>query len=534
MNILLVEDDSVDAMFVQRDLKIAFPGVNVHHALCLSSGLRLKAEHQHDLVLSDLTLPDCDGLDAVVQMKGVCPQCPIVVLSGMTDRETSMQALEQGAQDFLVKGHYDADSLERTIRHSIQRQGLAVKNAELLESLRESEWLMKAKNDRLEKLCQTAQQFVDNISHDFRTPLTVIMEYASLLGDGIAGPMSEEQTRLLSVIDDRAGDLNNMVDDMLDISKLESGLLGVSRARCTVHQIIDRLLPMIRRKTLVREVTVEVDVDVDLPPVFCDPAKVGRVLVNLVTNAIDFSRRPGCIKIIAEQVSPTDIQIGVTDNGFGIPETKCKEIFERFSQVKTALHESTKGFGLGLNIAEALVRLNLGTMSVKSTQDVGSTFSFTLPIDEPIEIAKRFLGHLGTTEDGLSDLSVIRVNIDDDGEKLDGNPEQSVLLQRQNEAERFLTNNLRQNDLLFPLGNGCWILLACVSPLELEQFCEGFESDRQQINRNRPRAEVARLRFDPAGTWKLSGQNASSDDAGVLEAINHIMTESKSEQESYV
>ena len=169
-----------------------------------------------------------------------------------------------------------------------------------------SERVLERKNRRLEELYQTAHRFVDNVSHEFRTPLTVIMEYASLMQDGVVGELTSEQQQMLDVISDRAGDLNNMVNDMLDISKLETSMLGMWRCVCTVDDALDRVRDSLLKKASVKQIDLRFDIPEGLPEVFCDDEKIGRVLVNLVTNAIKFCGRPGKVHVWAKATTSSD------------------------------------------------------------------------------------------------------------------------------------------------------------------------------------------------------------------------------------
>jgi signal transduction histidine kinase len=156
---------------------------------------------------------------------------------------------------------------------------------------------LETKYQRLARLYRTAHQFVDNVSHEFRTPLTVIKEYVSLIREGIVGPVSDEQSKMLHVVEDRADDLNTMVDDMLDVSKLESGLLGVYRQECDIAQVLRHVRPALERKAVVKGVELQWDIEPGLPSIYCDPEKAGRVLINLSINAIKFCGQPGHVRI---------------------------------------------------------------------------------------------------------------------------------------------------------------------------------------------------------------------------------------------
>ena len=178
---------------------------------------------------------------------------PLVVLTGLDDESVAMQALDAGAQDYLRKSELSAEGLIRAIRYAIQRHQNSVMKR-LLDELHESREMLRTKNKKLEELNRHAHQFVDNVSHDFRTPLTVIKEYVSLISEGIVGEVNAEQHRMLNTVEDRADDLNTMVDDMLDVSKLEAGVLAVCRKKCSVQEIFHRVHPNLEKKAALRDV----------------------------------------------------------------------------------------------------------------------------------------------------------------------------------------------------------------------------------------------------------------------------------------
>lgn len=492
MRILLIEDDLVDQEMISRLVAKSFSDGSVMLAASLGEALDSVRRHPVDVILSDLRLPDSAGIETANRLLDHCPHSPLILLTGFEDRDISLAAISNGVQDYLIKGRLNADLLERSIRHAIQRHSLVCKNDQLVTSLRESEVALQEKTKRLERACKTAQQFVDNVSHEFRTPLTVITEYASLIADAVAGPVNEEQAKLLGVIDDRASDLNNMVDDMLDVSRLESGLLGATRKCVSIRDIIDHVMPAIRRKAIVRNVELNVHVDENLPDVFCDDEKLGRVIVNLAINAIKFSGDPGVVDIRAESGCHGEAVVAVSDNGIGIPPERQKEIFRRFSQIKTELQESTKGFGLGLNIAQELVDINLGKMSLSSIEGKGSTFSFTVPINHPKVVIQKFISWLNADCENPGTLSAFRVLLDGHHDR---NASQDVQL--------FLANLIRQNDMVVPMPNGQWLLLISSPTRILDPFLERLESERKRFNRNRPRGPLPLFHLDLAGTWEL-------------------------------
>ena len=224
--ILLIEDNPSDVLLVKKVLSKAVPTFVLEHVSKLADALQHPGLELFDVIITDLTLPDSCGLQAATVLRRRLPNLPLIVLTASEDQSLALQALELGAQDYLVKNAVTSEVLRRSIRHAIQRQLMVRENLQLLRSLEEGKRLLKRKNRRLKRINQLAQEFVDNVSHEFRTPLAVIKDYSWLMNDGLAGEVNDEQHRMLNVVIDRANDLNTMVDDMLDMSKLKAGLLG--------------------------------------------------------------------------------------------------------------------------------------------------------------------------------------------------------------------------------------------------------------------------------------------------------------------
>ena len=237
MKVLLLESDANDAHKVIGCLRSRL-SFDIDTIKTTAEAPALLRSVDYDVILAEFAMPETIGLAAINALQDACPEIPIISLGSVQNAQISAKAIAAGAQDFLSKETLLPCLLERSILHAIERQKSIHRLNQAITNLRSDHNLLVSENQALSQACQTAQQFVDNVSHEFRTPLTVIMEYASLIADSIAGPVNEEQRRMLNVIDDRAGDLNHMVDDMLDVSKIHSGLLGAARIPCSVEEII--------------------------------------------------------------------------------------------------------------------------------------------------------------------------------------------------------------------------------------------------------------------------------------------------------
>ena len=484
--VLLVEDDEGDARLACKALA-TFSGLHfsVTRARCISEATELLQNRRFDVVLLDLGLPESDGLETLTSVRQASHDVPIVVLTGRSDQSASLLALEAGAQDYLPKTDMIPDTLARVIHYSIQRH-------RLVGELKLANELMASKNRRLAELYETAQQFVDNVSHEFRTPLTVIREFTSIVCDGLDGPVTEQQTKRLGAILNRTDDLALMVDDLLDISRLESGLLSAWRRRCDVADVLHQAASLIRRRAASKNVELEITLEESLPEIYCDDEKARRVLINLAINAIKFTPEGGRVELWARRRGDGQLAIGVTDNGPGISPADLAVIFDRFRQADTPLRSSTKGFGLGLNIAKDLVRLNLGTIDVASEVGEGSTFSFTIPLAQGDVLVERYIDHV-MTFDREKHVSMLVAEI---GASSQRNVTPVV--------DEFLQQSLRCHDLVYQVADRRWLLLALCSSVEVGDLVGRISNKWKEYDRNYPQADLPSLSLDVGGTWDVA------------------------------
>ena len=258
----LVEDDPDHAEFIKQALTDADLTVfGVQRVDCLSAAEASLRSSDYDIVLLDLGLPDVRGFDGLRRVRRQRPEIPAVVLTSNSDPSVGVEAAGHGAQDYLYKGDINARTLERVLRYAVQRQQMYLQlqraNAMLDQKngeLEAANVLLDQKNNHLAQLYETAHQFVDNVSHEFRTPLTVIKEFVTIIRDGLAGEVNDRQREFLDIANDRADDLATMVDDMLDVSKLEAGVLSVWRQQCRVSEILRHVRSALERKAPVKRV----------------------------------------------------------------------------------------------------------------------------------------------------------------------------------------------------------------------------------------------------------------------------------------
>jgi len=220
--------------------------------------------------------------------------------------------------------------------------------------------------------------FVATVSHEFKTPLTSIIMGASMLEGGNLGIVSEEQMDVVKAIIEDGERLSGFVTELLEVSKLESGKAVYSFEPCSLSAIIESSVRQFSETAGRENVTIENDVEEDLPRVYADFERVTWVMNNLLSNALKYTRSGDFITISAKR-KDNIIETSVKDTGDGIPPEYLDRIFDKFVQVKGHDIEA-RGTGLGLAVAKEIVTAHRGKISVESEMDAGSTFRFTLPL----------------------------------------------------------------------------------------------------------------------------------------------------------
>ena len=219
--------------------------------------------------------------------------------------------------------------------------------------------------------------FVANMSHEIRTPLNSVLALSELLRDGGAGALTAEQRRYLEIITRNGHTLLRLIDDILDLSRIESGYVELDTDDVDLAPNIVAVVEALSPLAMEKDLHVTVKLPEDLPPARCDVDRVRQILTNLVGNAIKFTDN-GTVRVTAES-TPSAVVIFVTDTGIGIPENQLGRIFDEFVQVDQSLARRQAGTGLGLAIASRLARLMGGEISVSSVQGSGSRFTLSLP-----------------------------------------------------------------------------------------------------------------------------------------------------------
>jgi len=360
--VLLIEDNLGDA----RLLREMFNEDSSRHFDLTCVGFMAEAErhlaiHTVDIILLDLGLPDAQGLAAIRRARVAAPDIPLVVLTGMDDEGLAAQSLQEGAQDYLIKGEIETRGLLRALRYATERK-------------------------RLERL---KDEFISTVSHELRTPLTSIAGSLGLLMGKAVGTLSEPAERLLEIAHNNSQRLVRLVNDILDIEKLESGHVVFDFKRVEVRSLVERTAESLRGYAAGHRVKIRIEAAAAAGKVRADTDRLAQVITNLLSNAIKFSPPDSEVVAAVEQEAGSDlVRITVRDRGLGIQSDFKSRIFERFAQADATNARRKGGTGLGLSISKQIVDRLGGEIGFADAPGGGTIFHVELPVwDEVTDLA---------------------------------------------------------------------------------------------------------------------------------------------------
>ena len=256
---------------------------------------------------------------------------------------------------------------------------LAIQNARLFREIED-------KSRQIEAANQHKSEFLANMSHELRTPLNAIIGFSEVLQEKLFGELNEKQAEYTDDILTSGRHLLSLINEILDLSKVEAGRMELELATFDLPLAIDNARTFVRERATRHGITLDVKVDERLGDFVGDERKIKQILLNLLSNAVKFTPEGGRICINAQQVNGA-AEISVSDTGIGIAPEDQPKIFEEFRQVGTDYAHKVEGTGLGLTLAKKFVELHGGKIWVTSEAGKGSTFTFTLPVTTPADVS---------------------------------------------------------------------------------------------------------------------------------------------------
>jgi signal transduction histidine kinase len=394
VQILAIEDDIQDIKLIQKYLKRAKSfRIQLESTQTLSEGLVRLAQGGIDLVLLDLSLPDQQGLDTFRLVSKQFSKVPILILSGLKDEEIAVKAVQEGAQDYLIKGQLDSALLVRAIRYGMERHYLRLfkeqinqelerrvseRTAELqqaLEQVQAMEVELRRALATEKKLNSLKSQMIETISHEFRTPLTKVLASADLLEVNLSRWNEDKKFKYIEIIQKAAEHMAALIQNIVFLSEAEADRLEFKPESINLANYLAEIIEEVqlivddRFQLILRCVA-------NCEPFWGDANLLRQILLNLLSNAIKYSPEGGKVELKLT-CKKTKVIIQVSDRGMGISESELSQIFEPFSRGSNV--STIQGIGLGLAIVKRAVESHLGTISVTSRVGRGTTFTIALP-----------------------------------------------------------------------------------------------------------------------------------------------------------
>ena len=239
---------------------------------------------------------------------------------------------------------------------------------------------------RLRDASDLKSRFLSYMSHEFRTPLSSILSITRILQDRLDGPLTDEQQKQVQFIQAAAGELTEMVNDLLDLAKVEAGRVTISPAWFEMVDLFSALRGMFKPILQSDSVSLIFDEPQDIPPIYTDDKKLSQILRNFIANALKFTPR-GEVRVSATLTEDGRVRFSVADTGIGIAAEHVGALFQDFVQVDAPIQKRLRGTGLGLSLSRKLAILLGGDVAVESRLGQGSTFSVTIPVELPADTA---------------------------------------------------------------------------------------------------------------------------------------------------
>jgi two-component system, sensor histidine kinase and response regulator len=426
VQVLLIEDNPVDARMVNAML--AESGTLKYKLECvdrLSTGVERLNQGGVDIVLLDLSLPDAQGMDALVRVQLEHKEVPIIVLSN-TDAMT-LDAVKLGAQDCLPKGQAYGALLARSILYAIERKAAEERIKQLNEDRERRIMELASANRDLDtltrKLAQARDQaleasnfkseFVAKISHEIRTPISAVIGMIDFLLDT---PLNSEQKEFANIISDSANNLLAIINDILDLSKMEAGKTELEVIDFSPISLIEGSAELLSSMAKEKRLSLLTFVDPELPTLLKgDPVRLRQIMLNLASNAVKFTEA-GLVLIRMIKESETDtavnVRFDVSDTGIGLSDEARRRLFQPFVQADGTIARRYGGTGLGLAISKRLVELMKGDVGLESEEGEGSTFWFKVALKKSDTTKATNSAFLAAAAANLRDIRVLTVDSD--------------------------------------------------------------------------------------------------------------------------
>jgi len=374
LKVLLVEDNPTDALIVkkrlQRDLSFDY---EITHVVSGEDAISVLEKDMYDIILLDYNLPKKSGLETLQEIKIKGLKVPIVMITGQGDEAVAARLIKEGALDYLQKKEGYEESVPLMIRKSISEFRANLERERLQKEIVIRKEELEKINKQLTELDRMKSDFVANVVHELRTPLSLIKGNLDNIDKGFAGEVQPKQKEILGDVFRIVDRLARLVNDLLDLSKIESGKMELKKEPLDIVGLADEVIKDFEKLAIQKGLIIKKEFPGSAIVVEADRDKLTQVFVNLLGNALKFTDKGEIIVRIIELQD--EVQVEVQDTGPGMSKEETEKIFDKFVRV---VAERKEGTGLGLPIAKDIITLHKGRIRVESEPGKGSKFIFNL------------------------------------------------------------------------------------------------------------------------------------------------------------
>ncbi|MEA2635032.1 MAG: hypothetical protein QOH92_1799 [Chloroflexota bacterium] len=395
--LVAIDDDPDNRAFLTK--AVAKQGFEVVTAPNATQARRQLDGRRPALIFLDVQMPEESGLALLPQMLRDYPESVVVMMTAYGSEQVAAEALRGGADDYIAKP-IDLQRLRALLERNLDKQRLRAERQSLVARLKDSNrYLMRQHaalrradeeilqiNRQLEQSNRYKSEFLANMSHELRTPLNAVLGFSEILLDATMNLTSGERTEFLRNIHSSGQHLLGLINDILDLAKIEAGKMELHAEEMPVAEALQEvtsiLEPMARQQGLQLIMAGLADVGV----IKADRSKFKQVLYNLLSNAVKFTPPPGQITVTVKD-SPEQLTVSVHDTGIGMKEEDLPKLFREFEQIDGSYTRRYQGTGLGLALCRRFVEMHGGRIWAESHFGKGSTFTFTIPRDPRLATA---------------------------------------------------------------------------------------------------------------------------------------------------
>jgi signal transduction histidine kinase len=358
--VLVIDDE--EAMLDSCSQALEKSGYSVEIAESGENGLRIAERLVPDLVLVDLKMPGISGMDVLKRIKEIDPTIVTVVITGYGTVDSAVEAMKRDAYDFLTKP-FTPNELRRVVAKGIEKRKLQIETSALREE-----------KERLR------ESFVTIVSHQLRSPLATVRQYLEVVLSGAIGKTTDEIQQMLQRSAIRIDELMDMVNDWLNMARIDAGKLTESFELVDLVEVLKRCVDSHKQTADEKNVQISFSSSGSLPKVEGDAESLFEAFSNLIDNAIKYNRPNGKVSVDTKNKAHR-LVVTVSDTGFGIDEDSLPFIFDDFYRAKNKYTREITGTGLGLPITKKIIEAHSGEIQVDSKLGEGTVFTVSFPIE---------------------------------------------------------------------------------------------------------------------------------------------------------